>query len=106
MLRQPECEVDAVARLIMSDAALATAVLRVSNSSFYRGLDKTLSVSDAIMRLGMRTVTSLVTLLGHKKAYHLREATLQPYIRVLWRHAIAAAVGTHWLVRQNWRQLD
>jgi len=91
--------VEAVSRLIQSDAALAAPLLRLANSAAYRGLQETLSVHDAIVRLGAREVANLVLLIGHRKCFRLRDPGLGQHLAGLWRHALGCAVAASALAR-------
>ena len=97
MLESGEFDVSEVEQLIGTDPVLSSAVLRMANSTFYAGLDKVASVSDGIMRLGMKQIVSLATLVTQKESYQLRDAALQPLVKSLWSHAVACAAGSQWL---------
>ena len=48
-----------IEKLIVSDQSLTGEVLRVANSSFYKGLAQVATVRDAIIRLGIKEVSIL-----------------------------------------------
>lgn len=91
MLRDRKCNFDAVAQVIGEDQVIAAAVLRMTNSPLYRGLEKITALKPAITRLGSR---ALQTLMMHQA---LRSSTLtakggDPELsELVWRNSLAAA---------------
>ncbi|HET9956468.1 MAG TPA: HDOD domain-containing protein [Polyangiaceae bacterium] len=61
LLRDPDAPRRKVVELIEQDPALTSRLLRVANSALYGGARTCHSVMDAVMRLGNRTVSDLIT---------------------------------------------
>jgi HD-like signal output (HDOD) protein len=97
MIQAHDFDVEQVTRLIASDPALTGDLLRLANSSFFGGIEKVLTVRDAIVRLGVKQVAELVILSGQRKHYRLRDAELHPFVDRLWRHSVGCAIGADWL---------
>jgi HD-like signal output (HDOD) protein len=95
-----EPNVRRVEKLITSDQALTAEVLRVSNSSFYKGLQQITSVQNAIVRLGTNEVSNIVTLVAHKNHFRSKDKLLNNIMQKLWQHSVACAIGSHWLAQQ------
>jgi HD-like signal output (HDOD) protein len=89
-----------VENLINQDPALAAAVLRGANSAFYRGIQKVLTVGEAVARIGARQVANLVLLETQRKNFVSETRELRELFRALWRHAVACAAGAEWLARR------
>ncbi len=89
-----------VETLINQDPALAAAVLRGANSAFHRGIQKVLTVGDAVTRIGARQVANLVLLETQRKNFVSDTRELRELFRALWRHAVASAAGAEWLARR------
>lgn len=87
-------------RVIARDAGLSGTLLRVANSSFYGGLEKVLTIRDAVMRLGAKRCAELATVVSQKKAYRVQDAQLQKLSHHLWRHALGCALGSSWLAKR------
>ncbi len=100
MLSGREVDINEVARLVAGDPSLSTELLRVSNSSRYRGLEKTTTVRDAMMRLGAREVAGLALMASQKGNFRSRSPKLEALMRDLWRHSVACAMGCRWLARK------
>lgn len=98
MLQGGEFDIGTVESLIQNDPAYSSALIRLSNSAFFGGLEKIVTVHSAIMRLGVRQVSNLVILSGQKKNFELRNPALRKVSEHLWRHQVGCAVGTQWLV--------
>jgi HD-like signal output (HDOD) protein len=94
----------AVEKLIVSDQALTTEVLRYANSAFFRGLSQIATVREAISRLGINEVHNIVLMLSHQSHFRSRDPQLNSVLIQLWRHALGTALAAHWLARHSGRQ--
>lgn len=90
--QQEDLDIPTLARRIAADQGLALRTLRIANSPFYGLSGRVLSIDDAIMVLGFRTVRSLV----------LGAAVIGVFSRqpcpgfdplVFWRHSVAVAIA-------------
>jgi HD-like signal output (HDOD) protein len=90
-----------IEKLIVSDQSLTGEVLRVSNSSFYRGLSQVATVRDAIIRLGIREVSNIVTLITLQNNFHSKDSAVHKIMGKLWRHSLGCAMGASWLAKQT-----
>ena len=69
MVASSEFDVGELERIISRDPSLASELLRLANSSFYGGLEKVVSIHEAVMRIGAQRCAELATLVAHKQAY-------------------------------------
>ena len=90
-----------IEKLIVSDQSLTGEVLRVSNSSFYRGLTQVTTVRDAIIRLGIKEVSNIATLVTLQHNFQSKNPIVQKIMGKLWRHSVGCAIGANWLARQT-----
>jgi HD-like signal output (HDOD) protein len=90
-----------IEKLIVSDQSLTGEVLRVSNSSFYKGLTQVATVRDAIIRLGIREVSNIVTLVTLQNNFHSKDLAVNKIMGKLWRHSVGCAMGASWLAKQT-----
>jgi HD-like signal output (HDOD) protein len=65
-----------VAQMILEDQALSSHVLRMANSAFFGGLSKVTTIRDAIVRLGARQVTNIVTVVTQSQQYYTQDKTV------------------------------
>lgn len=64
LLRDPNADMNALARILEHDPGLTANILRVANSAYFGGLSSIASVKDSIMRLGLDRVMQLVIAAG------------------------------------------
>ncbi len=101
VLSQEDFSVDEVNRLITADPGLASQILRVSNSSFYSGLNKVATIRDAIVRLGASCVANIAMLSTQQDMYRSADAKLNGIMGTLWQHAFCCAIGAKWLANKT-----
>jgi HD-like signal output (HDOD) protein len=87
-------------KMIVGDQALASQILRVANSSFYKGLQRINTIQKAIIRLGIRQVAMLAMAVSQHSLYLTRSPLLSQYMKKLWQHAFASALSSQWLASQ------
>ncbi len=90
-------DVGLIEKLIVSDQALTGEILKVSNSSFYKGLQQIETIHQAVIRLGINEVSNITTLVAHKNHFRSKDPILNEIMRDLWRHSVGCAIGSHWL---------
>lgn len=93
-------DVNLIEKLIISDQALTGEILKVSNSSFYKGLQEIATIHQAVVRLGINEVSNITTLVTHKNHFRSKDPVLNQIMRDLWRHSVGCAIGSHWLAGQ------
>lgn len=103
MLASPPDTTEPLEKLLASDAVLASAVLRLANSSFYGGLSQVKTLRESLMRLGMDQLMRLALVVSQQQAYRVKTRELQPMVATLWRHALAVAFGAQWVASRAGR---
>jgi HD-like signal output (HDOD) protein len=88
---------NAIEKLIETDTALTSQLIKMANTAFFMGLAKVATVRDAIVRLGTTQVKNLVILVTQKSNYQSKDAFIQKYMTRLWRHSVGTAIGASWL---------
>src|SRR5262245_50127152 len=96
VLAQDDYSITQVAQMIIEDQALSSHVLRMANSAFFGGLSKVITIRDAIVRLGARQVTNVVTVVTQSQQYRAKDKTMAAYMQTLWQHSLGCALGTKW----------
>jgi HD-like signal output (HDOD) protein len=89
-----------IEKLIVSDQSLTGEVLRVSNSSFYKGLTQVSTVRDAIIRMGNIEVSNIVSMVALQHNFKSKNQAIHKIMGKLWRHSVGCAIGANWLARQ------
>jgi len=89
-----------LAELIHQDPALAGAVLRVSNTAAYMARTPTVSLQQAVTRLGFVTLGE-IALAASLQSGVFDVGRHQPRLDLLWRHAIATAGFAREIARER-----
>ncbi len=94
LLLRDEDRADArrVGELVRADPAIAASVLRLANSATFRGLRRVDSPEEAISRIGLRQVSSIVTAIGHKQHFQSNVPERAALLQALWDHAVVTAI--------------
>lgn len=77
--------------------ALATRVLNMANSAFYRRLEEIRELRSAIVILGMRTIRIIVYSASLKQLFN----TSSLFDKLLWEHSVATAIDGTMLARET-----
>lgn len=86
--------------LIGSDPALICSLFRAANSAFYAGLPKTLSIDEAVTRLGYDRAVRVVAETCCSSDGLSEGPLVSRFMPKLWQHALGCAVGARWLARR------
>jgi HD-like signal output (HDOD) protein len=100
ILSKEDFSITQVAQMIMEDQALASHVLRMANSAFFGGLSQVTTIRDAIVRLGVRQVTNIVTVVTQSQQYRSKNKTIAAYMPTIWKQALACALGSKWFTEK------
>ena len=82
-----------VAQLIRNEPTIAASLLRTANSAAFGGLTPISDLSQAIARLGLKQVQTLVTALLVQGQFESNQESNQKTLATLWNHSIASPAG-------------
>lgn len=99
-MAKPDPDMQAIEKHILRDPALTSQLLKMANSSFYRGMLEITTVRNAIVRLGLAEVSNLVTMLTQKKSFATQDPFIREYMDELWIHSVACALGAKWIAKE------
>ena len=99
-MAKPDPDMQVIEKQILRDPAVAGQLLKVANSSFYRGMIEVTTVRNAMVRLGLAEVSNLVTLLTQKQSFTAQDPFIQGYMDQLWIHSVACALGAKWIAKE------
>lgn len=88
-----------IGKLIMSDQALTSKILRTANSSYYQGLSEIKTVHNAIVRLGTQEVGKIAIMVTQEGRYKAKDPAINKLMRELWKHSVGCAVASSWICR-------
>ncbi len=86
--------------LIGRDPGLLCNLFRAANSSFFTGLHKTLSIEEAITRLGKNKSRQVLEQTCKQSVSASKGKLLPHYMPGLWLHSQACAAGSRWLANR------
>lgn len=86
MAARPSAEVADLVKLIAGDPVLSSELLKISNSALYAGNHKCETLREAIMRIGLRALRSMILSIS-MRAVLLRDKQLAHVAQELWRQA-------------------
>ncbi|MFH0879724.1 MAG: HDOD domain-containing protein, partial [Lentisphaerota bacterium] len=85
LLKDPKTELQKVSQVVRRDPSLTMEVLRMSNSAYYRRMNKISNVELAVSILGIRGIGSILQSFGARRA--LDEKYPGPLLENLWNHS-------------------
>lgn len=99
LLRDRNCNFGEVANVIGEDQVIAAAVLRMTNSPLYRGLEKITTLKAAITRLGAKAIQTLLMHQALRAGMFSRRGGEQQLAELVWRSSLACACIMRGLAR-------
>ena len=90
-------DVQFIEKLIVSDQALASEVLRVSNSPFFMGFTEVTTIRQAITRLGVNEIANIILLVSQESNFHSKDSFIQNIMQKLWQHSMGCALAGRWI---------
>ena len=101
VISNPDSDFKDLAKVIETDQAIATKVLRIANSAYYGSVGEVSSVQQASVVLGTKTLMELLTLACAAgplaetlKGYELKSGDL-------WMHSLAVAAGSRMIAKKK-----
>ena len=89
---EDRADLNSAGALIENEPVMAASVLRMANSASFGGLRRLDDLGEAIGRLGLRQVSSLVTAVSHRGHFESTDPERTQTLRTLWDHAVATAL--------------
>lgn len=89
-----------VEQMITVDQSLSSQILKLANSSFYRGLSEVLTIKAAIVRLGIQEIGRITLLAASKSQFRSSDTMLNLIMKRLWQHSVGVGMGANWLARR------
>jgi putative nucleotidyltransferase with HDIG domain len=94
LIRNPDSSAKDIAKVIETDQAIATKLLRIANSAYYGLPGKISSVQQASVVLGFKTLGEIVTIVGSKGTLNRKLPGYGYDTKDLWEHSLAVAFGS------------
>jgi putative nucleotidyltransferase with HDIG domain len=100
-MARTEPNLETIEKIIASDQALSSQVLKIANSPFYRGLVEVGTVRLSITRLGMKEIEKIVLLATSQQHFKSTDKTINQIMKKLWQHSVGCAYGAVWLTKRR-----
>ncbi|MDP2690010.1 MAG: HDOD domain-containing protein [Deltaproteobacteria bacterium] len=97
LMSDPDVSIEKIKRLVTTDPGLATKILKVANSAFYGGHRNIQNLSQAILRLGLNAVRSIVVATSMKNVY--KKFGLAE--KLLWEQLIGSAIASSVIAKHS-----
>jgi putative nucleotidyltransferase with HDIG domain len=98
MMANPMMDGKSIQKVISTDQALASKILKISNSALYSFSKEITSLTHAISIIGFNTITSLVIASSTKNAFFKGKMGLQD--EMIWEHSLASGFGCRILAKK------
>lgn len=106
-LDDDDTNVQEIANLIRNEPAIAASLLRTANSAAFGGLKSITDLGQAISRLGLAKVQTMVTALLVQGQFEGNHESNSRMLATLWNHAIASAsVASNLASREDYSRDD
>jgi HD-like signal output (HDOD) protein len=93
-------DADAVVRLVVTDPAITTKLIKTANSALYGGRSPVETATAAVVRLGMKITQQLVLTFALKEVFRTRNKLLRQRMKDLWEHSVQIAATCFVLARE------
>ena len=97
LMSDPDVSIEKLKRLVVADPGLATKILKIANSAFYGGNRNIENLNQAILRLGLNSVRSIVVATSMKNTYKKFGLTE----KLLWEQLIGSAMASSTIARHT-----
>ena len=99
-MEDDDVAIGAIAEIIAADSALSARIMKAANSPLYRGKVAINSLSQAVNRLGIKTVRSLVSSLVMQQMFQSTSEGLDDLFRQVWASSVQVAAISKVLAQQ------
>ena len=106
VMNDPSSSFKALADILETDQAMATRVLRLSNSAYYGLAGKVTSVQHAAVLLGYKTVGEIVSMAGSSSLLGNSLDGYQLDSGDLWRHSLAVGFASRLIAHKSKPEID
>jgi putative nucleotidyltransferase with HDIG domain len=104
LMEQPDVALTELADALATDQALTARILRLGNSAFYGCQKPAATLTQAIMRIGLETLRSILFTVSFSGLLGRRLAAYNAGSGVLWQHSLAVALCSRHLSQRAWPQ--
>lgn len=89
LLENHDSTIEDLAKIIEKDIVISTRLVFIANSPLYRGIDKAEDLNSALLRLGMKAASGVVSTLVSKDLFNSDNKGVNELLQKLWIHSFA-----------------
>jgi HD-like signal output (HDOD) protein len=89
-----------VSKVVQSDSGISAKLVKAANSALYAGAAPVDSLSQALVRLGMKTTSELVLCFAVRELFQTQSRVLKERMQALWRHSAQVAALSYVLAQK------
>ena len=109
ILENPDTSTQAVQEVMVSDQAIATRILRIANTSFYRGSrEKVTDANEAIGTLGFDKIKDVILTTAVFKIFSPKESAEQKFsLEGMWKHSMGVGAASRSIAKylgKSWHE--
>jgi putative nucleotidyltransferase with HDIG domain len=94
LLSDPNSKMADLTEVLSHDQALVARLIKVGNSAFYGRGQKTSTLSQAVVRLGTRTIRSLVLAATTRSLFPMDQTNVGIWGQALWQHSVECGLAS------------
>ncbi len=91
LLEQASPSIDQLTEIVKKDIIISSKLVFIANSALYRGMEKADSLNAALIRLGIKAASTLISSLVAKDLFASEDEKLNALLQRLWMHSFACA---------------
>lgn len=92
VLRSNQGSLQAVAKVLETDPIISARILRIANSAAYATRESALSINQAVSRLGMTTLESVLVEVNAQGVFASKNKEINAACQRLWEHSLGTAM--------------
>lgn len=100
IISDPNADFSKISNIIKADQALASRILKVTNSAYYGLPQKVSTIENASVLLGTKKIIQIINLLSHSKTLKGEMTGYGIDSGTAWRHSLTVAVGSDIISKQ------
>ena len=109
IMENPDTSTQAVEEVMVSDQSICTRILRIANTSFYRGRrDKVTSANEAIGTIGFDKIKDVILTTSVFKVFSGKESAEQRFsLENMWKHSMGVAAASRAIAKylgKSWHE--
>ena len=89
-----------LSQIVLKDQSLSSKILKMANSAFYSGLNPITTIQGATIRLGSKSLISMVMIVTQQKSYNSVSKEFRRWMEPLWVHSLGVAMASKWLAQR------